>query len=388
MLGKLHRTSIASRRAIFGIFRAPHFEVRHFHILDALRGVAAIAILIWHYQHFFAEGQAQAGTRGAHPLYRILWPFYEGGGVAVQFFWIISGFVFAAVYSGRMPSGRSFFINRFARLYPLHLVTLTVVAVLQFVSVRELGRSLIYGPNDLYHFALNLLFVSGWGFDQAKSFNGPIWSVSLEILVYAAFWLSLRFLFKVGMVLPALIALMCLGLFTAAPRLLVFDCAFDFFAGCTVYTVYRGLPRWASLGCGLGLAAVSLGVWHMLHAQGLATVIMFNAIVLLAAVAEDYRFAKSFARFQWFGNCTYGTYLWHVPVQILTLIIVSKLALPRTIFESPWVLALFLGGVIAIARVSYVTIEAPWRRRIQHWWRASHGERNADPKYSRNLRGT
>lgn len=139
------------------------------------------------------------------PLGAIFGILYQHGHFAVQFFWLISGFVFATVYENSAATTRQFFIARFARLYPLHLITLVIVAILQAISIRTTGHSLIYENNDLWHLMLNLAFISAWGLERGYSFNGPIWSVSIELLVYALFWTFRRPLFRWGLVGPALL---------------------------------------------------------------------------------------------------------------------------------------------------------------------------------------
>ena len=115
----------------------------HFYVIDLMRGLAAIAILVWHYQHFFfpqAETRLPVTSRQIQPLYSALMPLYEYGSYAVQLFWMISGFVFCAVYAHTKATTRDFVVNRFARLYPLHIITLLLVAALQVISAYRLGH--------------------------------------------------------------------------------------------------------------------------------------------------------------------------------------------------------------------------------------------------------
>lgn len=48
--------------------------------------------------------------------------------------------------------------------------------------------------NDLYYFVLQLFVASDWGLQAGDSFNGPIWSISVELLVYVIFFVVLRFI--------------------------------------------------------------------------------------------------------------------------------------------------------------------------------------------------
>src|SRR2546425_4022874 len=94
-----------------------HIQIERIRIteLDSLRGGAALAVVLWHYKAHF----------GAAPLYQVLAPFYLGGFLFVDFFFVLSGFVLAKTY---WTESRRFLIfqnvaERIARLYPLHFVT-------------------------------------------------------------------------------------------------------------------------------------------------------------------------------------------------------------------------------------------------------------------------
>jgi peptidoglycan/LPS O-acetylase OafA/YrhL len=108
-------------------------KIGHFYGIDLLRGLAAITILIWHYHHFFLLDHADIGgsaiaDRSIQPLYRLLFPIYDNGFWAVSGFWVISGFVFSHVYAGKVTAAGEFAGARFARLYPLHFITLITIA--------------------------------------------------------------------------------------------------------------------------------------------------------------------------------------------------------------------------------------------------------------------
>ena len=55
---------------------------------------------------------------------------------------------------------------------------------------------MIFENNDLYHFVLNILFISSWGLEKGMSFNQPIWSVSFELIVYILFFFETVLGFK------------------------------------------------------------------------------------------------------------------------------------------------------------------------------------------------
>src|SRR5262249_6853980 len=136
--------------------------------LEALRFVAAFAVLIWHYQHFSYVADKPIGlVRSAQPFYSLLRPFFEAGQHGVWVFWCISGFIFFWKYretiSDRALGGWTFFVFRLSRLYPLHFVTLMTVALLQPIYLHLNGYYFVYQNNDIQHFLPQLVMASDWG---------------------------------------------------------------------------------------------------------------------------------------------------------------------------------------------------------------------------------
>ena len=134
-------------------------------LIDGLRGAAALFVLVYHYVHFFMAGADRRRMENYLdfvPAADVLHPLYRYGFMAVQVFWLISGFVFAHVYRDRRVGGQSFFINRLARLYPLHLLTLLVVGALDLIALGKLGYTPIYSNFDWQHFLAQLFLASEW----------------------------------------------------------------------------------------------------------------------------------------------------------------------------------------------------------------------------------
>jgi peptidoglycan/LPS O-acetylase OafA/YrhL len=347
-----------------------------------LRFAAAVAVLIWHYQHFYYPRAAVAGLRARdqQPLYHALQLFYDQGVEAVELFWVISGTVFAAVYlGGPRTTARSFFVRRFARLYPLHWVTLFVVAALQLLSLESLGHYQIYPYNDLYHFALHLGMISSWGLQKGWSFNAPIWSVSTELLIYILFFVALPALRRFPILaLVAVFLFAKLGLEAAFP---LCRCGVYFFLGVSIYECWRLLDhrnRWWPLVTGALLVALVLAGERAglpleriadrlgLTAHRLFLLVLFPALVLIAASLD--RFASPGRVGLWLGQLTYGTYLWHVPLQILALIILQRMQWGTRPVSSPVFLVSFLVLVVAAAHLSLVYLEEPARRWLTQKW--------------------
>src|SRR5271166_4052924 len=136
--------------------------------LDALRGVAALAVVLWHWQHFYAiSGAWQAGwQRSAQPFYPVLKPFYFVGWAAVDLFFALSGYVFFWLYAEAIASGAigggKFALLRFSRLYPLHFATFVLVALMQTMFHNATGTYFIYDANGWDYAWRTLLMAQQW----------------------------------------------------------------------------------------------------------------------------------------------------------------------------------------------------------------------------------
>src|SRR5205085_4818978 len=141
-----------------------------------LRGLAALTVVAWHWQHFFFDpATRQLAVDGARqPFFFLLAPLYRHGWVAVDLFFVLSGFVFCLLYARSIDQRRigaaEFALRRISRLYPLHLVTFATVAVLQALYIRDHGGvAFVYPFYDAYHASLNLLGASSWGLERGYS---------------------------------------------------------------------------------------------------------------------------------------------------------------------------------------------------------------------------
>src|ERR1700743_3406757 len=104
--------------------------MKRLYALDALRGLAALSVVVWHWQHFYAlSGTWQTGwQRASQPFFWALQPLYDAGWAAVDLFFALSGFVFFWLYGAAIASrsigGPRFSLLRFSPLYPLRFSTL------------------------------------------------------------------------------------------------------------------------------------------------------------------------------------------------------------------------------------------------------------------------
>lgn len=355
---------------------------KRFYSLDVLRGLAALVVVFWHWQHFFYLGtRPGAFEAGKQPLFDVFSPFYAKGWLAVDLFFTLSGFVFYWLYSRRVSergiSLREFSLLRLSRLYPLHFATLLCVGAGQLWFLSAMGSYFVYPFNDAWHFLLNVLFIPSLGLERGFSFNGPIWSVSVEVLLYATFFAVCRLL---PVRLPTVLAVSVVG-FVLLPlhdELIARGVASFFLGGC-VYLVYRRifasgeLARWAAPLAWLTASAwVITMVTHWLAPARLGrvavqivhfwpTVVLFPATILSLALLETRR-GELGRRWAFLGDISYSSYLLHFPLQMITIALVLRLEIAQSVFYSPWLLALFFVALVLASLASHRYFEVPVQR--------------------------
>lgn len=374
----------------------PPLQPGYFHSLDVARGLAALAVVLWHWQHFFFDG-ALPGTafvRDAQPFYGVLALFYEKGWLAVDFFFALSGFVFCCLYARpihqRRVDARTFFLLRLSRLYPLHLATLLLVAGLQWQQIRSQGGYFVYQLNDAYHFVLNLFFASAWGLEKGFSFNAPVWSVSIEALLYGLFFCMARIfhlrarhalvLAVTGWVVQGYFELLGRGLFA-------------FHMGALVYFAYQAL-----LALGLvrqyarPVLLICLAAWLLTLLEfrqgGLqllldrycdgdcfgtgggrlkifwATGVLLPCTILALALSETLSKGR-WRSLSWLGDISYASYLLHFPLQLVFFMFCGSALPDRAIFYSP----VLWCGYFALLIFLSLGAQRYFERPLQRWIR-------------------
>ncbi len=268
--------------------------------------------------------------------------------------------------------------------YPLHLLTLGIVAVIQAVALYVNGEWLIFGNNDAYHFLLNLLFVSGWWQSTSMSFNAVIWSVSAEILAYALFWMTLTWLLRWGIALPLAIATcarLTVALNIAPDSLGVLLCVYFFFIGTAMFVALSAAPTpkekaliGAGCVCAIGFGSIvkwEHAVWELMRPG------LFGAFILLGYWIDSVLSLRVRKLLSNAGDLSYGIYLWHMPI-LLVLCLSMPSALLLQVTRQGWFILVFLAMAVAIAWVGFRFFERPARdliRQLAHPRIGSHPAR-------------
>ncbi len=339
--------------------------------LDALRFFFAVVVVMFH------------TIGGITPVH---------GGYAVDFFFILSGFVLSHALIRRPVSAGEFAWARLARLYPLHLVTLAALICL-------VAGLLGHPPRQYSHeaLALHLVLLQGvWAIDF-HTWNFPAWSISVEVAV------NLLLLYPIvrarsvrvaaGVVLASWLGILIawgpvFDKFTVQPIPGTFLAggllrgAAGIVLGYLLYEAYLRLrPRAIARPMGgaatgfevIGIGMLTLSLWN----DGpLWTVLPLplSALLILQMAVMPGRVSMTLQGrlFAFLGNISYSIYLVHIPL-FLVFVGTGFLRLGDTTFTPVWLIYFVL--MLLLSSVSYRRLEQPVQRglmRLYKGWRTSN----------------
>ncbi len=149
--------------------------------LTGIRGLAAVWVVIFH----------------AYPLFGPLFgwperdrvPIIREGFLAVDLFFVLSGFVLSVAYNERFrlafrSSLAAFAMARVYRIFPLHWATLAILFVLVGTFPHHWWGP---GPFTMSALAISAVLVQNWSASTALAWNHPTWSLSAEWAAYLLF---------------------------------------------------------------------------------------------------------------------------------------------------------------------------------------------------------
>jgi len=317
--------------------------------LDALRGVAALGVLFYHYFIHYDTLYGQVTP--------LDWPF-EVGRYGVHLFFMISGFVIFMTLE-RTQHAFDFVVSRISRLFPAYWVAMLITLV--FVHFGGLPGQEVSTP-DVF---INLTMLSD--FFNAQHVDGSYWTLQVELFFYIQmfFWFVVGGLAHIRLIIGCWLLLAAVyGIearfgvqlsYTLREILIVRYIPF-FAAGILLYRTYDSRDRaWQTL---LLLCACVLSTWLVWSWREALAIALFS-VIFLAVIFRKARFL-SWQPFLFLGTVSYTLYLLH---QNIGFIIISKL---ESAGLSPGLsIFLALGIVLILASLLTLIIEKPAMRGIR-----------------------
>ncbi|MFJ8232283.1 acyltransferase family protein [Streptomyces sp. NPDC094448] len=349
--------------------------------LDALRVVAALAVLLFHYTGIDAATDANWGVNQKN-LFPSIFPVTSYGSYGVQLFFIISGFVICMSAWDRTPG--HFVRARFVRLFPAYWFSI-VVAVLIWRGIPDGQRKVPSVSDSLTNITMLQVPLS------AQHLVGAYWTLWVELTFYLIFlvvlWKGLDYLRVTIFCWLWLLAGVLVQQDTDIPLLGIFAQPLNtalFVSGITMYLMYRfgpDLKLWLLLAASWLVMQTDL-VQHAdsLKAKGmdrdpyvaLALVTVFYLLVLVIALRK-----ADWVRWKWLataGALVYPLYLLH---EELGWAMIRELYGPLGAWET---LAVTTAAMILLSWLVYRLVEKP----SQQWLRKRLAKEAAYPTEHRN----
>ena len=375
-----------------------------YEILDGLRGVAAIIVVAFHLFETYSQG----------PAYQIL----NHGYLAVDFFFVLSGFVIGYAYDDRWDRMTTFgfFKRRLVRLHPMVIFGTLFGASMFYFGACSAFPLLMQSP--LWQVLLVTLLgclmfptptswdIRGWG--ETNALNGPTWSLMWEYVANVLYALIIRRFSKlmlgifVGLsaclTLDVTLNIDTFGLLSsrseAAHTLIggwsltpdqlyigISRLLYPFFAGLLLSRVGRLLPvkrgfYWCSLFIAVILVMPRIGgdtaPWQNGVYEAVSVIVFFPLIVAMGA-GSSVTGKRSVALCKFLGELSYPLYITHYPL------IYMQISWARNHSDAPFEMHLFVAIVvfvlsIAIAYASLRLYDEPVREWLKHHWLMKKGK--------------
>jgi peptidoglycan/LPS O-acetylase OafA/YrhL len=369
--------------------------------LDAMRGVAAICVMLYHYSEFLAD--------------RTVLP---SAYLAVDLFFILSGFIIAHAYQARLRAGLSFArftVIRLIRLYPLYIAG-TALGLLYLLSRNVLEPWRVDSVHQWVEPAsLSVLFLPKlWATEKIRGlypFDPAAWSLLFEIIVNLAYGAvcvaltprRLRWIIAIGIV----------GIIAAAAHYGSLDLGMtrrtlggglarvilSFFAGVYLHHLYdkydvspddstarRRFPRFTFeamlVVLVLTFAVPVSGIARQIY-DTLCVLLLFPALIWLGARLPSPRALRPL--YAEAGRLSYGIYILHTPLLLISAGAYKALRHADPQFAKPYSGLVFVALTLAIVAFAVRRFDEPIRRRLNRFasdWRRAPAPLSLPPAVS------
>lgn len=318
------------------------------------------------------------------------WGLIQHSYLFVDYFFVLSGFVIAHAYAERLKTARDagrFMVRRLGRVWPMHVLVLAAFVGLELLRLLTHfdGAAPFTGDRTVGAIFTNLLLIQAYHIHPSLTWNGPSWTLSVEVGCYVVFaglvLLAPRRWRWIGTVLAVIGAVIVL-MFARRWMNTTYDFAFPravygFFLGALLQGLWTRIPRLkGGAATVLELATVVAVCLFVAWATGPITV----AVTLLFVVAvwvfagEEGALSRllDLRPLVTLGKWSFAVYMVHMFVLVVTLILARKLHLMpggrRIDFGSVWLNDLFAIGlfafIVVLAVAAHRLVETPAQRWI------------------------
>lgn len=321
-------------------------EKKYYNSINLLRILAAVEISFF-YHYMLVYGQLPFVTE----IQDILRYMIDITDCSIELFFIISGFIIQINYGekirARTVSFKEFFLKRVFRIYPTMILSVVVIAVIQWFCKYVYGYYAILDysspeKNTAISFVLSLFGLnSGWICSRDEySINGPTWYISILMICYVLYFVAKRFWAKTRKKeIITTIGIIVVGYVLLSRNIhfpLLFEACgrgyYDFFLGVLIAMLYSR-NNWNK-----GIVAIVSSVviiccvtryikelWVNLYYLSTTLLVISVFIITLLSTVLD-RLSKNNA-IKRMGELSFGVYLWNLPTFAaisIILIILNK----------------------------------------------------------------
>ncbi len=295
----------------------PYLNQKKIEELESIRGLAALLIVFYHFPKW--SSLLDVGI-------------INNGYLMVDLFFVLSGFVIYSAYANKISSSKDllrFQFLRFGRLYPVHLTFFLVLLLIEIAKYFAQIKFGLISPNTQPFRENNpmamieqIFLIQAIGPNEnALSFNGPSWSISVEFYTYLIFGISILLLNKIKDVWFSVIAVAAVVLVATQKTFgleLLLRCLAGFFIGCLTAVVIDkfkiNVSRYISL---LVFASIILFLQFKPSHHYDLVIYLLTAVLIASIVLSRKGYLNNLLNLKaltWLGSISYALYMSHTAI--------------------------------------------------------------------------
>jgi len=349
--------------------------------LLGIRGWLCLWIASAHYYFVAAYNPLNQGVVGDLTQLSLVQKLLRFDFIAVDIFFVLSGYLLYAIYHKTFANKQNhtrkdinkFNLVRLAKLYPLHIFTLALIAAMHYAGVAHptaSGNQDALMDNWPITLFINLVLMMAWSTIPAAAWNEPAWTISCMWLIYLVFPMlvaGIKYInskYSIIIWLAIFIAIQqavhshFTGLSATDGAGAVMRSLLQFVSGCLVYKLIQNISLNKHMPALLFIAAIALFTTGVAYVDNYNYIPLFYtfAIIIVFCIAQPHRlfnmlFGNKLAMY--LGKISYAIYILHYPY----LLMINHLQLFAIDGFSVYLATIC--GLIICASMAYHLIEKP-----------------------------